>query len=89
MNDIDIKTFIEVNGVEYCISTTWLTKTSPLYETMVFEAMDRQIFNYDELSEYTNQYRSKELAIKGHYEVIKKNVVKQLTPLNWGVILNS
>ena len=72
MNDIDIKTFIEVNGVEYCISTTWLTKTSPLYETMVFEALNRQIFKYDELSEYTNQYRSKEAAIKGHYEVIKK-----------------
>jgi hypothetical protein len=72
MNEIEIKTFIEVDGVEYCISTTWLSKTIPLYETMVFEAMDRQIFNYAELSEYTNQYRSKELAIKGHYEVIKK-----------------
>ena len=72
MNEIDIKTFIEVNGVEYCISTTWLSRTIPLYETMVFEAMDRQIFNYAELSEYTNQYRSKEAAIKGHYEVIKK-----------------
>ncbi len=72
MNDLDIKTFIEVNEVEYCISTTWLSKTTPLYETMVFEAMDRQIFNYAELSEYTNQYRSQELAIKGHYEVIKK-----------------
>ena len=72
MNDLDIKTFIEVNDVAYCISTTWLSKTTPRYETMVFEAMDRQIFNYDELSEYTKQYRSKELAIKGHYEVIKK-----------------
>nr|DAR45605.1 MAG TPA: hypothetical protein [Caudoviricetes sp.] len=72
MNEIDIKTFIEVNGFDYCISTTWLSKTIPLYETMVFEAMDRQIFNYDELSEYTNQYRNKEAAIKGHYETLRK-----------------
>lgn len=72
MNDIDIKTFIEVNGVEYCISTTWLSKTIPLYETMVFEAMDRKIFNYAEFSEYTKQYRNKEAAIKGHYQTIRK-----------------
>ena len=37
MNEIDIKTFVEVNGVEYCISTTWLSKTIPLYETMVLK----------------------------------------------------
>lgn len=72
MNDIDIKTFIEVNEVEYCISTTWLSKTTPLYETMVFEALDRQISNYDEFSEYTKQYRNKEAAIKGHYQTIRK-----------------
>ena len=72
MNDLDIKTFIEVNEIEYCISTTWLSKTIPLYETMVFEAMDRQIFNYDEVSEYTNQYRNKEAAIKGHCQTIRK-----------------
>lgn len=72
MNEIDIKTFIEIEGVEYCISTTWLSKTIPLYETMVFEAMNRHIFNYAELSEYTNQYRNKEAAIKGHYETIRK-----------------
>lgn len=72
MNEIDIKTFIEVDGVEYCISTTWLSKTIPLYETMVFEATDRKIFNYDELSEYTKQYRNKEAAIKGHYETLRK-----------------
>ena len=72
MNDLDIKTFIEVNGVEYCISTTWLSKKTPLYETMVFEAMDRKIVNYDEVSEYTMQYRNKEAAIKGHYQTIRK-----------------
>ena len=76
---IDIKTFIEVNGVEYCISTTWLSKTIPFYETMVFEAMDRQIFNYDEVSEYTNQYRNQEAAIKGHYKTIRKKYINQLT----------
>ena len=72
MNKIDIKTFIEVECVEYCISTTWLSTTIPLYETMVFEALDRQIFNYDEISEYNNQYTNKEAAIKGHYETIRK-----------------
>ena len=72
MNEIDIKTFIEIEGVEYCISTTWLSKIMPLYETMVFEAMDRQIFNYDDVSQYTNQYRNKEAAIKGHYETLRK-----------------
>ena len=72
MNEIDIKTFIEIEGVEYCISTTWLSKTIPLYETMVFEAMDRKIFNYNEVSEYTKQYRNKEAAIKGHYETLRK-----------------
>lgn len=72
MNEIDIKTFIEVDGVEYCISTIWLSKTLPLYETMVFNAMDRQIFDYAEISEYTNQYRDKESAIKGHYQTIRK-----------------
>lgn len=72
MNDLDIKTFIEVNKVEYCISTTWLSKTTPLYETMVFESLDRKIFNYDEVSEYTKQYRNKEMAIKGHYQTIRK-----------------
>lgn len=72
MNKIDIKTFIKIEEVEYCISTTWLSETTPLYETMVFEAMDRKIFNYDELSEYTNQYRNKEAAIQGHYETLRK-----------------
>ena len=75
MNEIDIKTFIKIEDVEYCISTTWLSKTIPLYETMVFEAMDRKIFNYDEVSEYTNQYRNKEAAIKGHYETLRKMLI--------------
>lgn len=72
MNEINIKTFIEVEGIEYCISTTWLSNTFPLYETMVFKAMDRQIVDYAEISVYTNQYRNKELAIKGHYQTIRK-----------------
>lgn len=72
MNEIDIKTFIEVENIDYCISTTWLSKTTPLYETMVFRAMDRQIVDYAEISEYTNQYRNKESAIKGHYQTIRK-----------------
>lgn len=72
MNKIDIKTFIKIEGVEYCISTTWLSETIPLYETMVFEAMNRQIVNYNELSEYTNQYKNKEAAIQGHYETVIK-----------------
>lgn len=77
MNEIDIKTFIEVEGIEYCISTTWLSKTIPLYETMVFKAMNRQIFDYAEISEYTNQYRNKESAIKGHYQTIKKMLLNR------------
>ena len=72
MNKIDIKTFIKIEGVEYCISTTWLSETIPLYETMVFEAMNRQIVNYNELSEYNNQYKNKEAAIQGHYETVRK-----------------
>lgn len=72
MNEIDIKTFIEVENIEYCISTTWLSKTIPLYETMVFRSMDRKIVDYAEISEYTNQYRNKEAAIKGHYKTIRK-----------------
>ena len=72
MNEIDIKTFIEVENIDYCISTTWLSKTTPLYETMVFRAMDRQIVDYSEISEYTNQYRDKESAIRGHYQRIRK-----------------
>lgn len=72
MKDINIKTFITVNGIEYCISTTWLSRTIPLYETMVFRSMDRQISDYAEISVYTNQYRDEESAIKGHYQTIRE-----------------
>ena len=74
-----LKTFVDINGEQYCVSTVDLGgNLMPYtgYETMVFYASDYEIYNYSELDDFTTSYPTQQQAILGHYSTIDKLIDK-------------
>ena len=75
-----LKTFVDINEEQYCVSTVDLGgDLIPYagYETMVFTASDYKIDNYAEFEEFTRHYPTQQQAIVGHYSTIDK-LIKNL-----------
>lgn len=76
---VQLKTFVDINGEQYCVSTVDLGgNILPYagYETMVFYASDYKIYSYSELDEFTRRYPTQQQAIVGHYATIDKLIEK-------------
>lgn len=84
MNDkvefgVQLKTFVDINENQYCVSTVDLGSNLIPYagfETMVFNACDYKIYNYSEFDEFTERYKTEQQAIIGHLNIIEKLICK-------------
>lgn len=76
---VQLKTFVDINEEQYCVSTVDLGGNLIPYagfETMVFNACDYEIYNYAELDEFTDRYKTEQHALIGHLNTIEKLIRK-------------
>lgn len=72
---VQLKTFVDINESQYCVSTVDLGGNLVPYagfETMVFNAYDYTIRDYSGFDEFTDSYKTEPQAIIGHINTIEK-----------------
>lgn len=73
------KTFVDINEEQYCVSTVDLGGNLIPYagfETMVFTACDYEIYNYAEIDEFIDRYKTEQQALIGHFNTVEKLIRK-------------
>lgn len=76
---VQLKTFVDVDEDQYCVSTVDLGGNILPYagfETMVFTACDYEIYNYAEIDEFTDRYKTEQQALIGHLNTVEKLIRK-------------
>lgn len=76
---VQLKTFVDINENQYCVSTVYVGGNLLPYEgfeTMVFNAYEYKIHDYSEFDEFTERYKIEQLAIIGHMNTTEKLIYK-------------